>query len=159
MTALLADRRKSLGDRFCGAREECDRFFTQTQLPVILRTLLILEGGRFGTIATKVYTNLLLKWASKPELNYREAASITMALENVKTLIEEWAPRAGATKLGERARIPWHLCEIIELEGGEAQLFTTQNQSKDEEGDLHETPSEARLRHYWTFSPGTGGEN
>jgi hypothetical protein len=113
MTALLADRSKSLGDRFCLAREECRKIFTRTQPPVILRTLLILEGGRFGTIATKVWTDLLLKQAGKPELDFGEADSITVALENVKALMEKWAPSVGATKLGERARIPWHLCKII----------------------------------------------
>jgi len=116
MTTLLADRSKSLGVRFLGARKVCDKSFAKTQLPVILRTLLILEGGLFGTIVTKNSTNLLLKWAGKPELNYGEPASITLALENIRALIEEWAPRVDATKLGERARIPWHLCEIIELD-------------------------------------------
>jgi hypothetical protein len=71
----------------------------------------------------------LLKWAGKPELNFREAASITLALENVKALIEEWAPKVAATKLGERARIPWHLCEIIEVEGVEAPPFATQDKN------------------------------
>jgi hypothetical protein len=119
MTSLLADRSKSLGDRFSSAREACEKTFPKAQLPVILRTLLILEGGLFGTIVTKNSTNRLLKWAGKPELDYREAASITLALENVRTLIEEWAPRVDATKIGERARIPWHLCEMIKEEGGE----------------------------------------
>jgi hypothetical protein len=118
MTALLADRTKSLGERYCATAEACERAFTaqKTQPPVILRTLLILEGGLYGTVATRRYTNLLLKWAGKPELNYREPASITMALDNVRALVEEWAPKIGVTKLGERARIPWHLCEIIETE-------------------------------------------
>jgi hypothetical protein len=35
-------------------------------------------------------------------------------LKNVKALIEKWAPEVGATTLGERARIPWHLCQIID---------------------------------------------
>jgi predicted RNA-binding protein with PUA-like domain len=113
MTSLLADRRKSLGDRFCGAREECKKFFTKTQPAVILRTLLILEGGTFGSIATKEWTNVLLKEAGKPELDFGEADSITLALENLKGLIQKWAPGVGATKLGERARIPFLLCKII----------------------------------------------
>jgi hypothetical protein len=45
MTSLLADRSKSLGDRFCSARKACEKTFPKAQLPVILRTLLILEGG------------------------------------------------------------------------------------------------------------------
>ena len=121
-TKFLVDRSKSLGDRFCGALESLleavrlkDFTLHQVQRPVILRTLLILEGGTYGTVASVSKTNVLLDWADKPEpkLDLHEAASFTHALENVKTLIGEWAPRVGATKLGERAQIPWHLYEII----------------------------------------------
>lgn len=121
MTALLADRSKPLGERFFAARDACKETYTtaETQLPVILRALLILEGGALGTVATKRYTNLLLKWAGKPEMNYNDPASITEALVNVAALTKEWSAKAGAVTVGERARIPWHLCEILETEMGD----------------------------------------
>ena len=115
MTRLLCDRSKLVGERFEAAKVACEKTFNadQLQLPLILRTLLILEGGRCGTVATKSYTNLLLKWAGKSELNYRNSASITSALTHVRELMDHWAAKAGATSSGERARIPWYLCEII----------------------------------------------
>ena len=118
MTALLADRSKPLGERFCAAHDVCKETFTaeKTQLPVILRALLILEGGVLGTVATKTYTNLLLKWAGKPELTYDDPAAITEALQNVATLIKEWSPKVDAVTVGKRARIAWHLSEIVKAE-------------------------------------------
>jgi len=114
MTALLVDRTKPLGDRFCAARELCRGFFKPVQSPVLLRALLIVEGGLFGSIATMNHTNRLLKDVGNPEFNYDDADSITLALKHVKELIEKWAPEVGATTLGERARIPWHLCQVID---------------------------------------------
>jgi hypothetical protein len=116
MTRLLCDRSQTLGERFDAARAVFQDTFTpdQLQLPVLLRTLLILEGGRFGTVATKSHLNPLLKWAGKPEMDYAKPATITTALQNVGELIEAWAPKAGAESLGDRASIPWHLCKIIE---------------------------------------------
>jgi hypothetical protein len=115
MTQLLCNRSQPLGERFDAARAVFRETFTaeQVQLPVLLRTLLILEGGRFGSIAAKSHLNPLLQWAGKPEMDYRNAASITSALESIGELIEEWAAKAGAKSLGERASIPWHLCKII----------------------------------------------
>lgn len=59
MTQLLCDRSQLLGERFEAARAVCREIFSadQVQLPVLLRTLLILEGGRFGTVATKSHLN------------------------------------------------------------------------------------------------------
>ena len=115
MTRLLCDRKQALGDRFDAARLVFRETFSarQVQLPVILRTLLILEGGRFGTIATKSYLNPLLLWAGKPGLNYANPASVTSAMESVGKLVEEWATKVDAMAVGERASIPWHLCMII----------------------------------------------
>ena len=115
MTQLLCDRSEALGERFEAAREVYLQTFTaeQVQLPVLLRTLLVLEGGRFGTLVTKGYLNPLLQWAGKPEIDYRHPASITGALEGVSDVMEEWAAKVGARSLGDRASIPWHLCEIL----------------------------------------------
>lgn len=115
MTQLLCDRNQTLGTRFEAARAVYRDTFTadHVQLPVLLRTLLILEGGRCGTIATKSYLNPLLQWAGKPEMDYRTPDSITSALENIRAIIEAWAEKVGAVSLGDRACIPWHLCEII----------------------------------------------
>lgn len=123
MTRLLCDRSQASGARFAAAKLVCEKTFKeeQLQLPLILRTLLLLEGGRLGTIATKSYTNLLLKWAGKPELDYRDSASITNALAHVGELMEHWAAKVGATLIGDRARIPWYLCEIIR-DGSPAKL-------------------------------------
>jgi hypothetical protein len=115
MTQLLCDRSQALGERFVAARAAYQRTFMvgQVQLPVLLRTLLILEGGRYGTIAAKSHMNRLLQWAGKPEMDYRNPGSITSALENVRAIIEAWAVKIGTETLGERASISWHLCEII----------------------------------------------
>jgi hypothetical protein len=115
MTRLLCVRGQALGVRFEAARTVYRDSFSSdhVQLPVLLRTLLVLEGGRFGTLVTKGYLNLLLQWAGKPEMDYRAPASITSALEAVGEFIEEWAAKVGATSLGERASIPWHLCSLI----------------------------------------------
>ncbi len=115
MTQLLCDRNQTCGIRFEAARAVYRETFKadQVQLPVLLRTLLILEGGRCGTIATKSHLNPLLQWASKPGMDYRTPDSITSALENIRAIIEEWADKVGDVSLGDRACIPWHLCEII----------------------------------------------
>jgi hypothetical protein len=115
MTQLLCDRSQALGERFNAARAVYQKTFTadQVQLPVLLRTLLILEGGRYGTIGAKSHMNRLLQWAGKPEMDYRNPGSITSALENVRAIIEAWAVKVGTDSLGERAYISWHLCEII----------------------------------------------
>jgi hypothetical protein len=116
MTQLLCDRTQPLGERFESARAECREVFSadHVQLPVLLRTLLILEAGRFGTVATKSHLNPLLKWAGKPEIDYSKPSSITSALESVGELIDQWAAKVGTDSVGERASIPWHLCEILE---------------------------------------------
>jgi hypothetical protein len=115
MTRLLSDRSQTLGERFNAARAVYRETFTadQVQLPVLLRTLLILEGGRYGTIAAKSHMNRLLQWAGKPEMSYSNQVSITGSLENVRAIIEEWAEKIGTESPGERACISWHLCEII----------------------------------------------
>jgi len=115
MTQLLCDRTQPLGERFEAARAVYRETFSadQVQLPILLRTLLILEGGRFGTVATKSHLNPLLKWAGKPEIDYNNPPSITSALESVGELIDVWATKVGANSIGERASIPWHLREII----------------------------------------------
>jgi|GEM_PF-1735346 len=116
MTRLLCDRSQDLGARFNAARAVYREIFSsdQVQLPVLLRTLLILEGGRYGTIAAKSHVNRLMQWAGKPEMDYRNPGSITIAMENVRAIIEEWALKVGTVSLGERACISWHLCEILE---------------------------------------------
>ncbi len=116
MTQLLCDRNQPLGERFVNTRAVYRETFSaeQVQPPVILRTLLILEGGRFGTVATKSHLDPLLKWAGKPEMDYRNPASITNALENVLAIIEAWSAKVGSVSPGDRACIPWHLCEIIQ---------------------------------------------
>lgn len=116
MTQLLCDRTQPLGERFEAARAVYRETFSanQVQLPVLLRTLLILEGGRFGTLATKSHLNSVLKWADNPVIDYTKPSSITSALESVGELIDEWAAKVGANSVGERASIPWHLREILE---------------------------------------------
>lgn len=114
-TKFLCDRSRSLGDRFAAAEDRCEQTFSADQLqqPLILRTLLILEGGSYGTIGTKSYTNELLEWAERPALNYRDPASITNALNHVRDIQDYWAGKVDANNIGDRARIPWELCGII----------------------------------------------
>ena len=124
MTQLLCDRSQLLGERFEAARAVCREIFSadQVQLPVLLRTLLILEGGRFGTVATKSHLNPLLKWAGKPEIDYTKPSSITSALESVGELIDEWAVKVGANSIGERASIAWHICMILKDDSAQSSL-------------------------------------
>ena len=115
MTQALCDRTKPLGERVVAARAAYEDTFSaiHVQLPILLRTLLILEGGRYGTVATKSYLNPLLKWAGKPEIDYAKPSSITSALKSVGELIDEWATKVGANSIGERAGIAWHLCALL----------------------------------------------
>jgi predicted RNA-binding protein with PUA-like domain len=115
MTVLLADKTKSLGERFCAAYSECQKVLgvQQTQSPIVLRTLLTLEGLKYGTIATKSDTNAVLEWLKKAEMNFKDPASITEALKSKAGLIETWGPRVGAKGIGELARIPWYLREAL----------------------------------------------
>jgi predicted RNA-binding protein with PUA-like domain len=121
MTAILADKSKALGDRFSAAQSLSQKVIgvQQTQPPIILRSLLTLEGGKYGTIATKSHTNVVLDWLKKEYLEYKSATSITNALKAMAGVIETWAPRLGAKRVGEMARIPWHLREALEPEGEE----------------------------------------
>jgi predicted RNA-binding protein with PUA-like domain len=120
MTAILADRTKPLGDRFCEAHAVSRKVMgvRETQPPIILRTLLTFEGGKYGTIATKSHTNALLGWLKKPEMDYKNPASITEALNSMAGVIAAWGPRAGVKEVGELARIPWHLREAVGDEAG-----------------------------------------
>lgn len=124
MTQLLCDRTQPFGERFESALAVYREIFSadQVQLPILLRTLLILEGGRFGTVATKSHLNPLLKWAGKPEIDYGKPSSITSALENVGELIDEWATKVGANSIGERASIAWHICMILKDNSAQTSL-------------------------------------
>jgi predicted RNA-binding protein with PUA-like domain len=116
MTAILADHKRPLGERFRAAFDEGRKEFghRQIQAPNVLRTLLILEGGKYGTIATKSYTNSLLVWAGKPEMDFANPKSITDGLNAVGAIITSWASKLGLNDINDTARIPWYLCEAIE---------------------------------------------
>jgi predicted RNA-binding protein with PUA-like domain len=116
MTALLADRSRPLGERFCAAYEEGRKGFGSNliQPPNFLRTLLILEGGKYGSIATKSWTNPLLEWAGKPAMDFANPQSITDGLNAVGDIITEWSPKLGLKVIRDTARIPWYLCKAIE---------------------------------------------
>jgi hypothetical protein len=118
MTGFLADRSISVGERICGARIKFGPFFKNLPANVILRSLLILEAGKFGTVTTKDWINRLLSEIGEQDLEFDDPASITLALCNLKALISKVAPELGATTIGFRARIPWHLCQIIESHSG-----------------------------------------
>lgn len=116
MTAILADHNRPLGERFRAAYDEGPKGFAKQfiQAPNILRTLLILEGGKYGSVATKNHTNNLLKWAQKPEMDYNNPQSITDGLNAVAEIITSWASKLGLSDVADTARIPWYLCEAIE---------------------------------------------
>jgi len=126
MTALLADRGQPLGQRFRAAYEEGRRGFGDQyiQPPNLLRTLLILEGGRYGTIVTKKYTNPLLEWAGKPGMDFANAQSITEALSAVSEIITEFAPKLGLKEICDTARIPWYISKAIEAPPGPPVLLS-----------------------------------
>src|SRR5947209_2888512 len=112
ITAILADRSKTLGDRITRASSLAARRLGQGELrnPFLLRTLLILEGGRYGSIATKEQVNALLDLAGKPSrMDWKDASSIDSALRDVRDLLEEWSPKVGATTPEHRAMVPWIL--------------------------------------------------
>ncbi len=117
MTALLAGHNLPLGDRFRAAYEKGQQGFGKPymQPPIVLRTLLILEGGKYGTIATKIHTNRLLQWASRPAMDFANAQSITDGLQAVSDVMSTWGTKLGLAALHDTARIPWYLCETIEM--------------------------------------------
>jgi predicted RNA-binding protein with PUA-like domain len=158
VTALLADRTKSLGERFVTTRAKGKELFGAAKfpMPAILRTLLILEGGKYGTIATKIYTDKLLAWANEPPVDLSDPESITQALESIPVIIQEWAPKVNAVSLGERAQIPWILAETV---GGE----TLRDAAVGSGSILHESapaqmrePTTRDLNWIYYGPPGTG---
>ena len=135
MTALLADRSQPLGERFRAAYEEGRKGFgiRYIQPPNVLRTLLILEGGKYGTIATKNHTNRLLEWLGKPLMDYANAQSITDGLQAVGDAITLWSSKLGFDAVRDKARIPWHICELIKIpEAAPDEELETDNVSTDD---------------------------
>ncbi len=115
MTALLADRRQPLGERYRAAYEEGKKGFGPRYIkaPNILRTLLILEGGKYGTIVSGTWTNKLLEWAGKPSIDFANAQSITDSLLAVGDIINSWASKLGLDDVNDTSMIPCCLYDAI----------------------------------------------
>jgi hypothetical protein len=115
MTALLADRRRPLGERLRAAYEDGQKEFGIHYLsrPSVLRTLLILEGGKYGTIASGRWTNKLLEWAGKPSIDFANAQSITDGLLAVGDIINSWASKLGLDDVNDTSMIPCCLYDAI----------------------------------------------
>ena len=115
MTALLADRRRPLGERLRAAYEDGRKGFGIRYVgrPSVLRTLLILEGGKYGTIASGTWTNKLLEWAGKPSIDFANAQSITDGLLAVGDIINSWASKLGLDDVNYTSLIPCCLYDAI----------------------------------------------
>lgn len=116
MTMTLADPSRPPGERFVAAREESRKAFTthQASAPNVMRSLLILANGRYGTIVTANNINVVLEWAGKPRIRLKSAESVTKALEALEEIIEEWSSRVEASSPEQRARLPWTLKEVVD---------------------------------------------
>ena len=116
MTALLADRRRPLGERLRAAYENGRKGFgiQYVKRPSVLRTLLILEGGKYGTIASGTWTNKLLEWAGKPSIDFANAQSITDGLLVVGDIINSWASKLGLDDVNDTSMIPCCLYDLYE---------------------------------------------
>ena len=115
MTALLADRMRPLGERLRAAYEDGRKGFgiKYVRRPSVLRTLLILEGGKYGTIASGKWTNELLEWAGKPSIDFANAQSITDGLLAVGDIINSWASKLGLDDVNDTSLIPCCLYDAI----------------------------------------------
>jgi predicted RNA-binding protein with PUA-like domain len=157
VTSILADRSKSVGERFTSARNQCKKFFGSQNAPspAILRALLILEGAQYGTVATRNYSNMLLAWANRPLLDYSDAKSITGALESIRELGNEWSDKLGLKSIGDRARVPWHLCEAVK-NGEEAGDVDSVTKGKESVSPPTAANPSADLNLIYCGPPGTG---
>lgn len=115
MTAILADRGRPLGERLRAAYEDGRKGFGihYVQWPSVLRTLLILEGGKYGTIASRTRANKLLEWAGKPSMDFANAQSITDGLFALGDIINSWASKLGLEDVNDTSRIPVCLYDAI----------------------------------------------
>lgn len=124
LTTLLADRSRSPGQRFVDAVARSRELIgaRQTQPPNVMRVLMILAGGRYGTIVSRSNINKLLDWADEPRLDLSDPASVDAALSVMERLAAEWGERLGIADLVERAKIPWLLRDLVVSGSGDERL-------------------------------------
>jgi MoxR-like ATPase len=116
ITKTLADGSLTPGRRFVRARAESERAFgpdRKTQPTVIMRALMLLSGGRYGTITPASHINKVLEWARAGRINLSDADSIDAALSTMERLANDYAAHLGFTDPADRVRIPWALRDIV----------------------------------------------